>query len=102
MHDMVSCHTANEPGEFLRLSHASLSDLFNDGPEYLLIEVVSDRRVTYFPANDNFHATTVTLDQFDLGLPLASLNTANKVGPASGLICDWSFHSLTLTPVLHN
>jgi hypothetical protein len=88
MRDLVSGYTANEPGEFLRLSHSSLPDLFNDGPEDLLIEVICDCRVADFPANDDHHAAAVTFDQFDLGLSLAGPNAIYEPAPPpASLMC---------------
>jgi hypothetical protein len=49
----VSGHAANESGEPLRLSNISLPDLFKNDAEGFLVEILSDRYVTNFPAAEN-------------------------------------------------
>jgi hypothetical protein len=77
INDKVSGHAANESGEPFRLSNISLPDLFKNDPEGFLIEVLSDRGVTNFPADDGHYATAITLDQFGFCLPIAGSDTAH-------------------------
>src|SRR5262245_15494666 len=76
VNDEVPGHAANESGETLRLSNISLPNLFKDDAEDILIDVLSDRRVTNFPADDNHYAPAITLDQFGFRLPVACSDAA--------------------------
>src|SRR5262245_40960495 len=73
----VPGHAANESREPLRLSNISLPNLFEDGAEDILIDVLSERRVANFPADDNHYATAIPLDQFGFRLPVAGSDAAH-------------------------
>src|SRR5262245_21860913 len=76
--NLVPSHTANEPGELLRFPNVSTTDLFKDNTEALLIEIISERCGANIPANYTHYDRTITLDQFNLSLPIARPNTADK------------------------
>jgi hypothetical protein len=90
----VSGHTADETGEFLRLSNASVSNLFQDDAEGLLIEIISDGGVSDFPADDACYEEIIGFDQFGLGFPITSLNAADEISPAANLTYSHGSHLL--------
>jgi len=90
--DLVPSHAANEPGELFRIPNVSTADLFKDDTEALLIEIISERGVTNFPANYTYYDRTITLDQFNLSLLIARPNSADELRSSVSLAYSHGFH----------
>jgi hypothetical protein len=102
LNNPVSSHTTDKPGEFLRLSHISVSDLFKDNTKCLLVDIAGDCVVTDFPADDAHYDAIIALDQFGLGLPIAGPNAVDEISPTVSLIYGHGLHSLTSCDLLSN
>jgi hypothetical protein len=76
INDEVPGHAANEAGETLRLSNVAMPNLLKGDAEGFLVNVLGDRRVRNFTADDDHHATAVPLEQFGLGLRVAGSDLA--------------------------
>jgi hypothetical protein len=74
--DKVPCHTANEAGETIGLSNASLPNLLKADAEGLLVDVLGARRIMNFPADDYHYAAAITLDKFGFRLPVPGSDAA--------------------------
>jgi hypothetical protein len=90
--DLVPGHAANEPGELFRFPNVSTADLFKDDTEALLVEIISERGVTNVPADYTHYDRTITLDQFNLCLLIARLNTADEFRSSYSLAYSHGFH----------
>jgi hypothetical protein len=91
---LVPSHAANEPGELLRFPNVSAADLFKDDTEALLIEIISERGGANFPANNTHYDRTITLDQFNLSLPIARPNAADEFRYSVNLAYSHGFNHL--------
>jgi hypothetical protein len=76
INDEVPGHAANEAGETLRLSNVPLPNLLKGDAECFLMNVLGDRLVRDFTADDDHHATAISLDQLGFRLPVAGSDMA--------------------------